>query len=122
MKRAGWWIVGLVGATAALGAVTLYGLKRKPEPAPGGVSAQPQVVTRAGQPAEGPPWHAPPGDARALPPGTVPVEQIKPPPPDPSAPPPAPREPKNPATHRPPVHNPGGVDGDRPSRKVPGVE
>ncbi len=32
------------------------------------------------------------------------------------------RLPPDPATHRPPMHNPGGVDGDRPPRPAPGLE
>lgn len=30
--------------------------------------------------------------------------------------------PPNPIVHRPPLHNPGGVDGDRPTRPIPGLQ
>lgn len=38
------------------------------------------------------------------------------------SPPLRPVEPPNPATHRPPMDNPGGVNRDRPPRPVPGLE
>lgn len=57
---------------------------------------------------------------QALPAGTVPVSQVDPPPPDPTASVPSPPvEPPNPAKHRPPIHNPGGVSRDRPERPAP---
>jgi hypothetical protein len=66
------------------------------------------------------PWQA---TEVALPPGSVPVAHVDPPPPDPHVVlPPPPVEPSNPALHRPPLHNPGGVDRDRPPRPVPGLE
>jgi hypothetical protein len=37
-------------------------------------------------------------------------------------PPPANEEPPDPASTRLPTHNPGGVDGDRPARPVPGIQ
>lgn len=64
---------------------------------------------------ETPPWQAASKDTAIMPPGTVPVWRVDPPSPDPSAPlPPPPVEPPNPAQHRPPIHNLGGVDRDRP--------
>lgn len=36
--------------------------------------------------------------------------------------PPQPVEPPNPATHRPPMDNPGGLNRFRPARPVPGLE
>jgi hypothetical protein len=72
---------------------------------------------------ETPPWKATPNNTPALPEGTVPTWEVDPPPPDPSAPlPPDPVDPPNPAEHRPPLHNPGGVNGDRPPRLVPGLD
>lgn len=66
---------------------------------------------------ETPPWQVPAQDTATLPPGTVPTWRIDAPPPDPSAPLPAPPAPApNPAEHRPPLHDPGALDRDRPQR------
>jgi hypothetical protein len=69
-----------------------------------------------------PPWEATPQNTPPVPPGHIPAWQVKPPRPDPTPPPPPPVPPPDPATHRPPMHNPGGVDGDRPPRPVPGLQ
>ncbi|HEY3353531.1 MAG TPA: hypothetical protein VGQ83_09800 [Polyangia bacterium] len=68
-----------------------------------------------------PPWEATPANTPPPPPGHIPAWVVKPPRPEPSAPPAPPVEPPDPATHRPPMHNPGGVNGDRPPRPVPGL-
>src|SRR5690606_921272 len=61
------------------------------------------------------PWHTTASEPASRPAGTVPVSQVDPPPPDPAARlPPPPVEPPNPAVHRPALHNPGGVNADRP--------
>jgi hypothetical protein len=53
----------------------------------------------------------------------IPAWVVKPPAPDPRTPlPPAPVEPPSPIAHRPPMHNPGGVNGDRGARPVPGID
>jgi hypothetical protein len=67
------------------------------------------------------PWHAAADEpVSELPPGTVPVSRIDPPRPDLAMPlPQRPVEPPNPALHRPPMDNPGGVNGDRPERPSP---
>ena len=55
--------------------------------------------------------------------GYIPAWKVKPPRPDPNAPaPPLPAELPNPQLVRPPMHNPNGVNGDRPPRLVPGIE
>lgn len=54
-----------------------------------------------------------------LPPHHVPASAIRRPP-TPSMPVPVPRPPAEPSRHRPPLHNPGGVNGDRPERASPG--
>jgi hypothetical protein len=66
-------------------------------------------------------WEVTPANSPPVPPGHVPAWQVKPPPPEPVPAPAAPVEPPDPATYRPPLHNPGGVDGDRPPRQVPGL-
>ena len=66
---------------------------------------------------EKPPWEATPENTPAPPPGHVAAWTVSPPPPNPFAPPPPPPiVPPDPATTRPPMNNPGGVDGDRPPR------
>lgn len=125
------WILGVLFAVAALLAgLTLQGLhgssdRVTPEPSNAGAAARASTAGPAvpGQTTEMPPWQATPQNANALPPGTVPAWQVDPPPPDPAQPlPPPPREPPNPALHRPAMDNPGGVNGDRPERAVPGIE
>lgn len=126
-KRTTWWVLGgLFVAVAALIALTLQGLRSSDDRG----SAQKSVTEPSrtsgaapGVPSETPPWQATPENTTTLPPGTVPAWRVNPPPPDPNAPlPPPPKEPPNPALNRPPMDNPGGVNGDRPERKVPGVE
>jgi hypothetical protein len=121
----------LFAVAALLAGLTLQGLRSpsdspRPESSAGAASSGAAAATPAlpGQPgSETPPWQANPQNTTTLPPGTVPAWQVNPPPPDPSLPlPPPPREPPNPAVHRPPMDNPGGVNGDRPERPVPGVE
>jgi hypothetical protein len=126
------WILGaLFAVTAVLAGLTLHGLSgsrdnARPESSAGAAStgaasSAPAMPGQAGT--ETPPWQASPQNTTALPPGTVPAWQVNAPPPDPAQPlPPPPREPPNPAVHRPPMDNPGGVNGDRPERPVPGVE
>ncbi|HEX5058878.1 MAG TPA: hypothetical protein VFV99_05930 [Kofleriaceae bacterium] len=130
-KRAVWLLAGLCVAVALLVVLTLQGLRSSTEPAKPSNAAVPTTPSRAtatpgttpAVPDETPPWKTTPQTTGTLPPGTVPAWQVNPPPPDPSTPPPpAPREPANPALHRPAMDNPGGVNGARPERKVPGVE
>jgi hypothetical protein len=71
---------------------------------------------------EVPPWASKQEGTAPPPPHHVPAWQLRPPPPsagDPTPSPPA--EPPNPATHRPPDDNPGGVNGDRPARVLDGT-
>ena len=130
-----WALGGLALAVALLVGLTLRGLRDGPEPASTDTdgragATRPGTESRTARPGaplelpdETPPWRATPGNTSALPAGTVPAWQVHPPAPDPSPPlPPAPVEPPNPAQHRPPMHNPGGVDRDRPARPVPGLE
>lgn len=54
--------------------------------------------------------------------GYTPADEMEPlreEPPSPEPPPPV--EPPEPSLFRPPMHNPGGVDGDRPPRPIPGI-
>lgn len=126
-----WILAGLFAVAALLVGLTLqglYGSTERPQPEPGNANAPSRASAAGpgvpGQPTkETPPWQATPQNTTTLPPGTVPAWQVDPPPPDPSLPlPPPPREPPNPALQRPPMDNPGGVNGDRPERTVPGVE
>lgn len=77
----------------------------------------------AGQPLPQP-WEVTRDNAPPPPRGHTPAYQVRPPPPDAarasSAPVPVPRP--DPASTRPPMDNPGGVNGDRPPRPVPGLE
>jgi hypothetical protein len=69
-----------------------------------------------------PPWEATPENTppESIPPGHIPAWEVHPPRPDPNQPaPPVPVPPPDPATHQPPMDNPGGVDGDRPPRPAP---
>jgi outer membrane biosynthesis protein TonB len=68
-----------------------------------------------------PPWESTPQNTPTVPPGHIPAWQVKSPRPE-VTPPPTPVPPPDPASHRPPMHNPGGVDGDRPPRPVPGLQ
>ncbi len=125
MTATRWLLVGLCAAAAVLGGATLYELRSNSEPLPG-ASPAPAHTTSSGTsrlPADAASTGATiRNDDPSPAPGVLSVEQVAPPPPVPFAPPPAPAEPPNPATHRPPVDNPGDVDGDRPPRQVPGVE
>jgi hypothetical protein len=69
------------------------------------------------------PWEVTAENAKPAPPGFIPAASVRPPQPDPATPePPRPVEPPNPTAYRPPTDNPGGVNGDRPPRPVPGLE
>jgi hypothetical protein len=131
--RARWPLGALALAVALLVGVTVHGLRDPPRPPSTDAGRRtvpaappPSVVSRAAGSEladETPPWKATPNNTPALPEGTVPPWEVDPPPPDPSAPlPPDPVDPPNPAEHRPPLHNPGGVNGDRPPRPVPGLD
>jgi len=73
--------------------------------------------------ASGRPWEATPETSPEVPEHHLPAWEVNPPPPDLNRPPPPPpRDTRDPATYRPPKHNPGGVNGDRPPREVPGLE
>lgn len=68
------------------------------------------------------PWEAKRGEA-PVPPHHVPAWAVNPPRPDRNeAPPPPSKEPSGAPDYRPPMHNPGGVNGDRPARPVPGLD
>lgn len=69
-----------------------------------------------------PPWQTTPENSPPLPAGYVPAWVVKPPAPDPNGALPEPVEPPDPLTTPPPMDNPGGVNGDRPERPVPGLE
>lgn len=132
---------GLFLVAGVFAGLTLEGLSRTPpaptrgktEPsalvtirhAPPTVTPAPGTLDGMGitpLPAETPPWEVTKDSSGPLPPGQVPAWIVRPPPPDPSAPaPPAPIEPPDPATHTPPMDNPGGVNGARPERSVPGL-
>lgn len=67
-----------------------------------------------------PPWEARPDNSPPVAKGYIPAWKIDSPRGDPNArPAPLPVAPPNPAEHRPPMENPGGVNGDRPPRAVP---
>jgi hypothetical protein len=73
-------------------------------------------------PRERQPWEAKRGDA-PVPQHHVPAWAVNPPRPDPNEAPPRPsQEPPGSPDYRPPTHNPGGVNGDRPARPVPGLD
>jgi hypothetical protein len=129
--RARWALGALLLAVALLVGLTLHGLREGPQPVAKDADSRAATAGPANESSiagprvppgladETPPWQATPENTGALPAGTVPAWQVHPPRPDPSAPlPPAPVEPPNPAEHRPPIHNPGGVNGDRPERTV----
>jgi hypothetical protein len=105
-----WWLVARPDLDTA-NAVD-PAAKMRPSARLSGPGARPSSVTArpgpAELPAQTPPWRDEPGHERAaLPPGTVPVSEVDPPPPDPSTPlPPPPVAPPNPAQHRPPTHTP----------------
>lgn len=112
-------LLGLLAACACvLVALTLHGLREAPRPVTSPDSARPAPAEVTAS-IETTPWQPAPDTRTALPPGTVPVSQIDPPRPDPalSLPPSRVIEPANPALFRPPMDNPGGVDGDRPPRE-----
>lgn len=122
-----WALAALAVAVVLLVGLTLHGLRNSPAARMSATgSALPALHPGSGVPPElareVPPWQATHNTA-AVPPGTVPVWRVDPPRPDPSTPlPPTPVEPPNPALHRAPLHNPGGVNRDRPERSVPGLE
>jgi len=120
-------LLGAMGlAVAVLVGLTVHGLREDPTRASAtkATAETPAMTDTGGVPrhAETPPWQTPRDSKEPLPPGSVPVWRVDPPPPDRAAPmPAAPVEPPNPATHRPAMDNPGGVNGDRPERAVPGL-
>lgn len=107
--------------------VAAVGLPARPvgisSPAPAPTTAPSTEARKSGAPPrELKPWEATKENSPPVPKGHIPAWQVNPPPPPPPSPPwPPPREPPDPQIHRPPMHNPGGVDGDRPPRPVPGV-
>lgn len=110
----------LVVTVVVLVGLTVHGLREEVTPASASRTASVSAVVVGTS--EAAPWQAAASPAAILP-GTVPVSQIDPPRPDPAMPMPAgPVPPPNPALHRPPLDNPGGVDGDRPARAVPGLD
>lgn len=90
-------------------------------------AATPEPRARAPE-ADGPaalePWQVSRENTPPPPEGYVPAWKVRPPRPEQlsQVPLPPPREPPEPSLHRPPVENPGGVNGDRPARPVPGIE
>jgi hypothetical protein len=68
------------------------------------------------------PWEAKPSDPPPPSPRYIPAWQVNPPRPDAHLPPPPPPpELPNPQLTTPSKHNPGGVNGDRPARPIPGL-
>ena len=109
----------LVIVVVVLVGLTVHGLREDSSPA--SVSREAKTASPLAS-AETTPWQAAASPETILP-GTVPVSQIDPPRADPAMPMQAlPAPPPNPALHRPPMDNPGGVDGDRPARTVPGLD
>jgi hypothetical protein len=92
--------------------------------APGsGFPRQSQGQYQGGQPLPGTAAPVKEGSTRSSSPHYVPASRLQPPGADPHPVlPPTPQEPPDPVTHQPPMHNPGGVDGDRPPRAVPGID
>jgi hypothetical protein len=69
-----------------------------------------------------PSWESTPSNTGKPDRGFVPAWKVNPPRPDPSAPtPPTPFAPPDPQQNRPAMQNPGGINGVRPERKVPGI-
>lgn len=108
-------LAALAVAVVVLVALTLRGLRDDSSPAPNAARTARSVAVAASPSTA---WQAPIGTEESDPmPGTVPVSQLDPPRPDPAMPMPVlPAPPPNPALHRPPMDNPGGVNGDRPER------
>jgi len=52
----------------------------------------------------------------------LPASEVDPPEDVDQPPPPPPADTRDPSTYRPPMHNPNGVNGDRPPRPVPGLD
>jgi hypothetical protein len=137
--------VGIAGATLALCATAGLVLSElypksvhRPQPASEQAADEKSSASQLAQPAskqaadERPPdttpkeilpWEVTAENAKPAPPGFIPAASVRPPQPDPATPePPRPVEPPNPTAYRPPTDNPGGVNGDRPPRPVPGLE
>jgi len=70
-------------------------------------------------PAEEQPWEA--NGKAPVPEGHLSAAEVKPPGPEPTLTAPEAIPPPDPLKNEPPKHNPGGVDGDRPPRFVPGA-
>jgi hypothetical protein len=87
--------------------------------APLPVRAEPRLVP-VPIPNETPPWESTPDNTPAGTPGIIPAWRVHPPPP-PAVQPPTLIVPANPAEHRPPLDNPGGFNGGRSPRPVPGL-
>lgn len=68
------------------------------------------------------PWEAPDVDPATLPPGHYTPRQVGATPPDPVPSQPVPVPPPPPHLYTPPKDNPGGVNGTRPPRPVPGLD
>jgi hypothetical protein len=109
---------GAAALAAALALLSLPGHKQtsRYDPTTSPLSALPAPLARVQIPKETPPWKSAPSDTPP-PAGFVPAWKIKPPPPRPYVPP-RPIVPLNPIAHRPPMKNPGGVNGARPERTV----
>jgi hypothetical protein len=93
-------------------------------PPPAATAEPREQAPEAAGPAPLEPWQVSRENTPPPPEGYVPAWKVRPPRPEQlgQVPLPPPREPPEPSLHRPPVENPGGVNGDRPARPVPGIE
>jgi hypothetical protein len=95
-------------------------LRGEPVNPPGAVARAETAAVTADPGRRAAPWDATPESSPPVPAGHVPAWEVAPP--APASPPARPiRLPDDPARSRPAMHNPGGVDGVRPPRPVPGL-
>jgi len=127
--RPRWLILPAVVLVATLGAICFDLLHHRRSSGIGDSDREaanrlpPPIVGAVGAPApnvapiekETPPWESTPENTPNKGPGFVPAWQVQPAPPI-SHEWSRPQEPPNPITHRPPMTNPGGVNGARPER------
>jgi hypothetical protein len=109
----------LPAAGGSAGATTspIVTVRHTPAFADRGDENRPRDVRTVPPPPTTAPWEATPESSPPLPDRHIPAWQVRPPPPDPNAAArPEPTSPPDPATTRPPMDNPGGVNGDRPPR------
>jgi hypothetical protein len=126
MKKSTWWVLTgmgvLLSGVLVIGRHGSEGASSSSDRSSGKAAERPELALRLlTNGGDHLPWNATSDDSPRGDDGYVPASEIHPPAPTP-IPIAPPREPLDPATHTPPMDNPGGVDGDRSPRPLLAIE